>query len=363
MGLRSIDIFLVLPFLITACYNDGAVWQNDIVLPDSILESADKLSGEFIIGPSDNEKFIYAKDYFAINDSVVLVVNNNKAKHFLEFININSKVVFDSLVMKGNGPLEMLNCNVNIREGTIYVQDFVKNNYCKINIDDYLLSTDKTSISLHCYSKGQPSSFLTGFSSDSLLVLDPYCFQESKNLNIHNSNNRFVLLREGEYLNDIIKPDKYDAYNVSQGTVVSSQEKNRIIFFSLYSSLIEVYDYHGNRLYRICGPHQIEPDYRINERSISFHGKIPYAYMDAVADSQGIYVTFIGKFYYPGKMKLESLDSYIIRFDWDGNPMKVFHLPFFSKTITKVDDHLYVRSISEGVPTMIQIDIQDESSE
>ena len=119
--------------------------------------------------------------------------------------------------------------------------------------------------------------------------------------------------------------------------------------------MIEVYYCNGKPLSKITGPRRLEADYLVDKEGVSFHKRIPYAYMNAVSDGDYIYATYIGQYYIPGKNSLESFDSYIIRFDWDGNPMNVYHLPFYSKTITAHRGNLFVRSISEGNPVLIKI--------
>lgn len=158
---------MVLGFV--GCQNQNPEeWPLVEELPVSVKENAKPLKAEIVEVSYD---FIYAKDFFVYQDSIMIVLNKAyKDVHFVEFYNLNSNLVINRFISVGNGPGEMLNTLAHIRKNELFVHDFAKNQIGIINIDSVLHNPKYRMSSPIQFSNNVGSPFVTFFKDNQSLV-------------------------------------------------------------------------------------------------------------------------------------------------------------------------------------------------
>ncbi len=326
-------VCLICIFLYGCAVNKHEEWPYQIEIDESIKSKAIQLKAEIV---EQSMQFINAKDFFVYNDSVLIVLNKpHKSNPFVIFHNLNTNRDIAKYINLGNGPGEMLNCIAHIRNSNLYVHDFVKNILAIIDIDSVLISGETYKLDPFIrFSNNVGSPFVTMYDDDTLIMLNPYCFID-KNLGIDNRQPRFIISEIGKDSGLILNSKLYYTYNVSQGVVIPSIDRNRVVFASCFTSEIEFYDYNLNPILKVDGPVKMKPSYRCNaNKDISFNKIVPYSYMSYCIDDDSIYFSYVGD-YFTKEKQLHDFDSLIIEIDWSGNIGNVYHSPEYIKTISK----------------------------
>ena len=73
---------------------------------------------------------------------------------------------------------------------------------------------------------------------------------------------------------------------------------------------------------------------------VAFDSKIPFTYRNFCTESDSFFVTYVGDYMVKGD-ETKNFDSYIFRFDWNGNLLNVYHSPVYLGTLTRSSDGKY----------------------
>jgi hypothetical protein len=329
-------------------------WPLVEELPISVKENAKLLRAEIVEASYD---FIYAKDFFAYQDSIMIVLNKAyRDVHFVEFYNLNSNKAINSFISVGNGPGEMLNTLAHVRRNELFVHDFAKNQIGIINIDSVLHNPDYRIKPPVQFSNNVGSPFVTFYRNTQLIMQNPYYFLDKK-LKIDNKAPRLIVTEIGDDNGKLSSLDgaRYYTYNVSQGLIIPNLDKNRLIYASSFLNELGMYDMDLNPIKFVMTPDDIKPIYRFDDgNQIIFNGVAPYAYRGHYIDNNYFYVSYVGD-YFSGDKHLKDFSSWIFKFDWSGNFIESFHSPEYINTLSKSPNKniFYGRGFDEDGTTVL----------
>lgn len=325
-------LFLVTPLLLSQCSGKpGVVFPEVVTLPQSVKENATQLKDTQIFS---SDEHIAAKNFFVHNDSVLVVLNKPVKDHcFIELFSLSSEENYGQFVHYGNGPKEMLNVQAHFSNGKLVLHDFAKHQITSFDVDSALFDKSYSYRNPIWFNRNAGSPFVTFLNDDTLIMLNPYYF-ENRDLKISNGEGRFIvgssprqftLYSEGSR--------KYYSFNVEQGCIIVNSANNRIIFASDGYPRIEIYDCHLNPLKMITGPDKLDIKYHIDGNEIIYSKRIPYAYRYFAEADDGFYLKYHGAFF-TGNESFQVMDSWLFKFDWDGNILESYHCDKYLSTFS-----------------------------
>lgn len=338
-------IIKALLFIITveSCNHDSTVITYPTTKLDrSIMDTANVLISE----TSSFRVPITTGNLYVWRDSIAVVIHKKGSRRkFLELYNINSGRLINSYFHEGNGPDEILECISTYNNDTVLLEDIQKHNLAIIPLDSMLnikykptlVRTDVKSQRIWPY-KGK------------LLGVNPNCFTD-KRQRIQNGGNRFII-SDSNFVYSEKERYKYDTYNLTSAGIIIGYSQNRIIYYSQVYPVIEIYDTGLNLLKKIEGPDlPHDPEYFLyGDFYYVFKNEVPHAYTYHCCDSSFFYLAYIGEYSsYQGK-KVEDLNSWIFKFDWDGNFIESYHIDTYIETLSVSDDGkvLYILCTDEN---------------
>lgn len=139
--MRDILIVLVLFVAITSCTRQQETFErNSLSREDFRMHIKLNNPCEIVI-----DSLLNPANFIVMNDSVLVVGNQDNCEYLLELYSLNTKETLARLVSKGNGPGEMSACAVNIHTNTssdFYLQDITTQLYYTVNLDSILKIID-----------------------------------------------------------------------------------------------------------------------------------------------------------------------------------------------------------------------------
>lgn len=318
---------IVILLLLFSCTNKTVTeWTGtEKELPESILSEAIPISYEKVSG-LDSESFPFAKSFYAYNDSIIIIRNfSSTTSTYVDIYNLSTKKIDYQLFRKGNGPGEALDIITHLDGKYLFVDDFIKRNLFRINLDSLLTFPD--------YKIPSPANYMINASpsasmdkNGNLILERTFCSNKYKyNFALHYP--RLLRTQPGETQNLMSSPDlPMFIYNVSQGHIFINHERNRIVYASLFGTPnIEVYDYDLHPISRFSGPYKETMDYNYDEDGPYFKGGITYGYLNGRGMKDGIYLLYAG-IKTKGDKLSQAKESYIFKTDWDGNILSAYRL-------------------------------------
>lgn len=277
--------------------------------------------------------FIRAMKFFVYSDSVLVVLNKPEENQYIvELANLKTGEVLAKSLMYGNGPLEaLLNTSPSMDGNILYVKDAARRRLMSIDVDALLYNPSGYLPEVIDDYSDIPATYLTPLDENTMVYENYYCFNDKESGYVNEGQERLLFAPRGDHGTVRVGSPKYYTYNVSQGNIVPVKEKGRIFFSSSSLPLIEIYDYSGNKVKRINGPTILPVEYGIQDGSVSFRGRIPYAYLYACKSDDRVYVNYIGDYY---KGSYEDLHSTVMEFDFDGRLLRSYVSPVFLSTFS-----------------------------
>ena len=229
----------------------------------------------------------------------------------------------------GNGPQEVLHPRVNIVNGNVLVNEFLKPEMYVIPCDEAM----NGNIEIQELSYGFTSARTIPF-GDGFVALNPYWF-ENRKMRISNGEPKLFFSDGDQKPYDDSKPC---SYNTVQGDLLFSSRAGRIAYVEDQYPLVEIYDASDlSLLHSVSGPDKFMPEYKVFYNQIMF-ADIPPAvsYQSCCANDEYIYLLYSG---IPddnteirrsnGSMTssvpdAESKNLLLLVMDWDGNLIKAF---------------------------------------
>lgn len=317
-------ICIAVTLLLPGCADQTYYWEEEIhlgkVCPDS--NRVQMLHAEKI---QLTEEHIYARRFYVLGDSLLVIENKPSDKvPFIELCAFPSGETRSRFLRRGNGPGEMLMIDTFLDAGRILVHDFQRERYFSFAPDSCLRGFFPKDIIDLLHAPKCP--YALEYEPGKLLLLNPSCF-ESEQLKIKNQSTRFYVY---DYENQTMLygkgKGKYDTYNVSQGWIMASKDKDRIVFASLMYPMVEIYDYGLNPIRRFIWEEEFIPKYKVDEYGVSFQKKKGCLAFGSIACHGGdLYLTFTGS-YYRGENKMK---SHIVKMNWEGEILNVYRTPVY----------------------------------
>jgi hypothetical protein len=327
---------------------------ENIVLGKTVMTEAYMLVPERI----HIEEYIYAKRFFVYADSVLIILNKpSSVKPFIELVKLSDGSAIAKLFNYGNGPAEMLLATVNLSDNVLIAKDIQKKQIAFVNIDSVLNSLSYK-VGIQNY---QIRASSINKNRDGMLIFEnPYCFKNEK-YKIDNKAERFIVGNENTTDGNLLYY-KFDTSNVTDGNIIVNRNRDRIVYAALSEPLIEIYDRDLTLKRIITGPNfHKEQTFTVRSGdeglpSVVFRETIPYAYITYCHNDKNIYFSFVGELM-QGRNNTWELDSYIFKFDWNGNFIKSYSTNKFinAMSVGQDDDTIYASSYDEdGLPILLK---------
>lgn len=339
---------------------------DTIILTTSFEESSRPVSSTHI---NLEKEFIYAKQYYIYNDSILIVVNKpSRENKFIELWNMKGHNIVGSYFTLGNGPGEMLLVQARLDGNTLIVRDIQKGQVSFLEIDSILFN-DNYEVKVIKHEMMTPDINRDQFGN--LIYENPFCFT-NKEYSIDNDVNSRFLIGDESFQDKSINNYRFNTFNISQGILVSKSDKSKYFHCSYYHPYIEIYDKNLMMLRKIIiDDDDLKKQEFITTNSenssftnVAFSTTIPYAFRGICASENYVFVSYIGKLYAPTLADLTSPypksinTSYIMKFDWDGNLIDSYKYDGYINSISIGSDEstIYATSYNEdAVPILIKI--------
>ncbi|MDR0972764.1 MAG: TolB-like 6-bladed beta-propeller domain-containing protein [Prevotellaceae bacterium] len=357
-------VVLIIIIVLYSCQVSRNHVSDTVVLSQTTKTDAKRLMVDTIdlSGYSSSDDFIYARFFLVYQDSVLIVVNNKYEEVcFLEFYNMKNREMLKKMYRLGDGPNELLSANVDISGNLLFVNDFIKGQVAFVNIDSVLINPDYHCLPIQHAYKGSPTAVPY---KDSLLLLENPNHFIDKGLRINQDVPRFLVAsRNKTAISTAPLSYKYYTRNVAvDGRIITNYEKDRIFYADFHKPLLEIYDSNLILIKSIAGPDVLPIEYAIRDNSLSFKGRVPYAYLRYCMDNEAVYLIYIGDFISVSR-DAEELPAWIFKFDWEGTFMESYTTGKYivSLTLSNEADTFYATIREKGnEPHLVKLSYRAE---
>ena len=341
---RTIIIRLLLsiccgPFAVfVSCREDS---QKSIANLD--CSQAQRITLHADVVPDIADRFPAARHFYVYHDRILVTINRpSNGDAFVHLSELESGKALASAILYGNGPAEMLSVSEHLRDGVLYLKDYVKKRIVALPIDSLIQKPSFRASSFLDYSQYGKFPFVTFWDDQKMLAENPYCFS-NKEYGIDNHDpERILILDTGASSRLKRKNYRFETYNVSQGFILPSRRHGRIIYASMNEPVLEVYDSVGNRIKAFLGPKKMDIPYRITDgRYVSFDQKVPFAFQAPCLEEDAVFIVFIGDFLTDDHTEKDIMHSTILELDWQGNLQCIYDAPVFLSTLSRTSDGVF----------------------
>lgn len=307
-------------------------------LPNDVLTTSD------LIIPSSESVMGKKTDVYVYADSVIISVNTVRDAavkgYFLEIYDMCYGGTQKSLFMYGNEDGRLLSAASYRHRDTLLVYDYIKNDLYTFGVSQLFYDS--------CNIAYKETNILTQYFlpyKNRLLCQNPYCFNIG-NKKYTNNGRRFIV-SDTSFSYKEKKKYSYETVNVVRGTFVINWDVGRIFYADAYHNLVEIYDVEDlSMLSCSVGPEDRKPSYTEyaygpNIVGLLFYGTIPEAYTDIIDGPKYIYAAYSDGIICDDKDR-ETFQSYILKFDWDGQCLDVFKINLYIKTLSLSTDGEYI---------------------
>ena len=329
-------LFLVIISILFSCKENVASDDCVVLLPETIKKGAISLKSEVIEFKESN---IHASEYFVYNDSVFILCNYSTNEEALNVYSYPSLKRIADFIPFGKGPGEISSAKYFIRNESIMVFDPNVRVNSILHIDSLLNENYKPIFNNH----GIYIAAYDEYSKDSLVVANPYCFEDDES-GIMNEADRLVIINKNNKLNELEVYGKHEylTQSVTLGSVLSNKTKNCIIFADHNNTKLEFYDYDLNLKKHIKILDELDIKYDISSYDRMVLGTSVYGITNTYKEDEFFYVSYVGS--KCDRLKPRSdYDTWILKFDWDGNLIKSYHYDklIIAFTVSNVKDTFY----------------------
>ncbi len=346
--IRLCSFFLL--FTVTSCSNKS---NGDVVINPSVKDNAKPLTLKEV---PTGEALDFASSCYVYDDVLVVTNYENSNKHLLEFYNINTMELKKQAILRGNGPGELLLLLLCNHKDELHVYD--GSSYGKFNVVEFANNKD-SKLEFVDYAFQQQKYLLD---NDKFLVVNPYRFV-NKELGIEQDENRFIILDATDRL---LPNGRINAFQVNTGGIMVNSKEKKICYYSDATAEIEIYDFDLNLIKTITGPDDLRPVYTRVHNIVQNRTKtVTFAYTHACYDDSYMYLAYDGRTidtmeYLQNNMVMEKAESWVFKFDWDGNVIDVYKVSkekeIVSLSVTKNGD-LYLCCKEEGLIKLFKAEL------
>ena len=308
-------------------------------IADDVLSHSCQCTVTEVMGVNDS---IYSgtNDFFVYKDSILIITKKNPTDGcFIEIRKLGNKEILAQFFPKGNGPSELLSANVDLNKNILFVNDYVKSKFSFINIDSAIANKNYKCI-LRSNKMTMSPTVVPYYNK--YLIENPYCFCDS-NINVYQGIEqgvpRFWVIEDGKENAD---KDNYEfnPRNVAvDGRIACDLENRNFVYAHFGQSIIEFYDSTLTLKKMLKGPKcmDIRYDYydsKRNTKQIIYKDRVPYSYLGYCCDDKYVYLMYIGDFFV-NESDIYKMTTYILKFDWEGNFQKSYHIGAYLSSISK----------------------------
>lgn len=211
--------------------NMGADASFTITYDDIMKGDLDTLTyDEIVLDISDAP----TKKFLMINDSIVVNVKYPKGRNFIDVINVKSNEIIGSYFHVGEGPDEMLFCDVNYDGHKLTATDYVRYRFSQIDSDSLINGKYKPKFTNYPYMAGITSHPLE--LGDSTILVNPFRYS-NKEFNIRQDAPRFLKVKSNQSHIDVYSDYEYYTQNVGQVNMIRNDKTGDIWVLPLGKSV------------------------------------------------------------------------------------------------------------------------------
>lgn len=332
-SMRNIYLFLFF-FLCTGCANDK-IKLNDMKLKFDAFPLDDSLnfismSNSIVDNPS---KMLIYKD-----NLIIQTFCNSKDKHLVIFSLKENKVVNEA-IKYGEGPEEMLSCDICLADDKLWLYDMSKMQIGFIPIDSFLLGD----FNVNRYKLGR-YYYRTTMLSDSIMLGTNDLNSKSKISYVNIITGNIIGRGTYSYLDD----------NANMGALIDAcscyidvNPKTKDILLSYrYTDIIEIYNSEGELKYSLQGPEGFDIEFQSKGGGMGKTQNTRKSFVNSYVTESSIYLL------YSGSKRTEKNWAYgteIFVFSWDGKPQKRYLLeqPIYAFAIDEDKQLIYSFSVQK----------------
>lgn len=332
---------------------------TDIQLPVSYIgDDVLSHSSQCEVKVMDVNDSIYSgsNDFFVYNDSILIITKKNPTDgYFIEVRRLENKEILAQFFHKGNGHSELLSANVDMNKNILFVNDYVKSKFSFINIDSVITNKDYQCI---LRSKKMTLSPTVVPYYNNYLIENPYCYCDS-NINVYQGIEqgvpRFYVIEDGKE-NDEKDDYEFNPRSVAVDGRIACDLKNKNLVYAHFGrSIVEFYDSTLTLKKMLKGPKNMNVTYGSydnngnKQKQIIYKSRVPYSYLGYCCDDNYVYLMYIGDFFV-NDSDIQKMTTYILKFDWDGNFQKSYHIGAYLSSISKGKemDTFYATTINQN---------------
>lgn len=311
-----------------------------IVLDDNILQVKDTLNPHLIPVNVDNT----TTDYFImVNDSIV--INHKSSGNYVDVFNRNTGKNMSSYFNVGEGPDEMLFCQLISNGRDIIATDYIRKQFYQIPIDSL------THPNFHPTVIKYPSDVnLTSHPlqvEDSIILINPFHYINPK-AGINQNVPRFYKTAINQQTIGGFEKVEYMTHNVGQVYTIRDQTSGNLWVVPLNNSYIDIYDSSLKLKKTILFPSEIGEGANVvvkessTGKEVTYKGGYPLGFTGAVIsnDNSKIYLCYIGKFIGINDNE-KDYPTYIIVMNWNGESIETHLVSKFVFSLSVVESNIY----------------------
>ena len=340
MNFKNFIILVLLLVLTTSSCNNHS--ESFITTEVAIIRPDTLTANKVYINNADPSLI---RKYILINDSITIIVKSPKSGNFIDVSNINSGKTIASFFNVGEGPDEMIFCDVSYDGSNLVATDYVRKRFAQFPIDSLVNPSFKPSFINFPYDIGITSHPLNV--GDSIIIVNPFHYTNIK-FGIEQNVPRLLSVVPGQKLSNIMDDVKLYTQNVGQANIIRNRETGDIWVIPLGKSVIEVYDSQLVHRKNIIIPSNVMDDADVSINStptgeiVTYKGCYPLAFTSAItsSDNQLIYLCLVGENI--GRKERENDKSVnILVMNWKGELIKSYFSPCYLHSLSVRDSQLY----------------------
>ena len=311
----SLFVCIFAMFALTSAAKTGK--DSEVRIEKSWKKNAKPLAFEEI---DTKDLLEFAENCDVFGDILVVQNYNNSGKYLLEFADMNTMEIKRKALLRGNGPGEVTFAIIYNSGKYLNIDASQNNKYARIDVAEYMKSEDSK---IHFRDYGFFSQTLDIWDDEHFITVNPYKFY-SKVMNIdQNDEPRLLIIKDAGYIPE--KKGLIDALDPSAGKLMINHQKKKICYASNDFSIVEFYDFDLNQLKTLTGPDDMDAKFqKMGNFLRNDLSGFPVAYTNYCYDDSYIYLAYEGRMLNPMEIimndgKIENVDTYIFKLDWDGN--------------------------------------------
>ena len=335
--MKLIRMIFVFTVLLVGCDKKN-VQLNDITESFKSFQETDSLHfipiTDEIIG--EPMKMLYIKEH------LLLRINASPGDSFLVNYSLKDNKIVSKAMKRGNGPNEMINCDISFYNDNIWLYDVGKQKIGKISTDSVI----EGKCIINQYYKVPAYYYNTALLNDSILI-GTNDFTSSHKLS-------YLNIKSGE--KKVCAPYAYLNEQIPISTLIDASscyinihpQSKDILLSYRYTDIIEIYDQYGNIKKALKGPDCFDAIFSIRSNlSMGKTRDTRKAFVNSYTTEKYIYLLYSGC-----KRSDENWanGTQLFVFSWDGKPLRRYILdqPIYAFAVNDLNNELYSYSLQTG---------------